>query len=355
MISKKITLLLTLLLVTVCSFFSTTAFAENQLILFYGQGCPHCGKVLEYLQSSPLKDSVVLKEIYFDHANAELYNSTLDSLSIPLAERGVPILVSGELYLVGDQPIIDYLDSLSSPSPSTPSPTPAPQPASSFSLTIFAVIMAALVDAINPCAFAVLIILMTTVLASGQKKRALATGLAFTTSIFFSYLLMGLGLYQALSLGNLSQIFFKIIGYLALTLGLFNLKDYFWYGKGFLMEVPLAWRPRLQSLLKSVTSPTGAFAIGFVVSLFLLPCTSGPYLVILGMLAHQETYLTAFAYLVLYNLIFVLPMLVITYGVSHGLDPQRLEQIRRGKLRLLHLIAALVLIGMGLALILGWL
>jgi cytochrome c biogenesis protein CcdA len=47
------------------------------------------------------------------------------------------------------------------------------------------------------------------------------------------------------------------------------------------MEVPLAWRPAMHKIIKKATSPIGAFIVGFVVSLFLLPCTSGPYITIL--------------------------------------------------------------------------
>ena len=50
------------------------------------------------------------------------------------------------------------------------------------------------------------------------------------------------------------------------------------------MEVPLSWRPKMMKLIQSVISPCGAFVIGILVSLFLLPCSSGPYMVILGLL-----------------------------------------------------------------------
>jgi cytochrome c biogenesis protein CcdA len=188
---------------------------------------------------------------------------------------------------------------------------------------------------------------MTTVLASGKAKKALKSGLAFSTSIFISYFLMGIGLYKALSISGYTDLVFKIIGVLAIILGLFNLKDAVWYGKGFIMEVPLSWRPKLKELIKSITSPIVAFFIGFAVSLILLPCTSGPYIVILGLLAHSETMVKAIAYLLLYNVIFVSPMLAITILVYRGLKPEKLEKVRQKNLRLLHLIAGLILLALG--------
>ena len=87
----------------------------------------------------------------------------------------------------------------------------------------------------------------------------------------------------------------------------------------------MSWRPKLQGLIKSVTSPLGAFLIGFLVSLFLLPCTSGPYIVILGMLAERAQRVQAIMYLILYNAIFVSPMILISWLVYKGLDPKKVE------------------------------
>jgi len=227
------------------------------------------------------------------------------------------------------------------------------------SLTLGAVVSAAIVDAINPCAFAVLIILLTTIAACHNRRRALLAGLAFSASIYISYLLMGIGLFTAIQAAHLSRIFYLIVGILAIFIGLFNLKDYFWYGKWFIMEVPLSWRPRLKSLITSVTSVLGAFLIGFLVSLFLLPCTSGPYIVILGLLSNVATRNIAFLLLLLYNFIFILPMLGITLAVYFGFTTtEKTDEWRRRKLKLLHLIAGLIILCLGLGMLValkfGW-
>jgi cytochrome c biogenesis protein CcdA len=344
-------------------FFSSVVEAENQIVFFYGQGCPHCAVVEEYFTDNNILSSypIVIKEIYGNPQNAVEFTATMEALSIPQNEQGVPAVVIGDQVLMGDKPIIDnftkladaFLASNANQAP-TPAPTQDPTNSQSHSLTLLMVIGAALVDAINPCAFAVLIILMTTVLAAGSAVKALKTGLAFSLAIFISYFLMGMGLYQAIHVVGLSSLFMKIVGGLAIILGLLNLKDYFWYGKGVLMEVPLSWRPKMKSLIHSITSPVGAFLIGFLVSLFLLPCTSGPYIVILGMLADTTKQLEAAMYLLLYNFIFVLPMIVITFLVYRGLNPEKLEKLRQTKLRTLHLIAGVILILMGLALLTGF-
>jgi cytochrome c biogenesis protein CcdA len=271
------------------------------------------------------------------------------------------MVIIGNKVLVGDKPIIEsfipeannFLEKRGTVTQNGQN-TSKEEKIQKPDLTLAAVIAGSLVDAINPCEFAVLIILMTTILASGNARKALKAGLAFSLSIFISYLLMGLGLYKALSLGGVAGGFFKIVGFLAIILGVLNLKDYFWYGKGFLMEVPMSWRPRLKNLIGSVASPGGAFAIGFLVSLFLLPCTSGPYIVILGMLAKKVFDAQAIAYLLLYNLIFVSPMVLISLAVYKGFDPAKAEEIRQKRLRTLHLIAGIVMIAMGTVILVGW-
>jgi len=229
---------------------------------------------------------------------------------------------------------------------------------SSLNLTTWAVVCGAALDAINPCEFAILILLMASMLYSGQsRKRALWTGLSFVAAIFVAYFAMGVSFFELIRTYTLSfsDYFYRIIGILAIILGLLNIKDFFWYGGGgFLMEVPQSWRPRMKGLVKRITSPWGAFLTGLLVSLFLLPCTSGPYVIILGMLAGKTTMAKAILYLILYNIIFVLPMLAIVFAVYFGLPPEKAEQWRQKKLRLLHLIAGIILLGLGVVILAGW-
>lgn len=338
---------------------------EKTIYYFYGQGCGHCAEVNRYFEENGLYEKYPIKklEIYGNRDNAVLFNITLNKLDYPTDRRGVPTMIIGSKVLVGSDFIIDNFEGevqafLESDEPSivddpTPEPEPKPNDNDGFqgteNLTIAAVIGASLVDAINPCAFAVLILLMTTILATsvGNAKKALKAGLAFASSIFISYFLMGLGLYKAIGhAGQADKIFIFISG-LAILMGLLNLKDAIWYGKVFLVEVPMSWRPKLKSIISSVTTPAGAFLVGFSVSLFLLPCTSGPYIVILGLLANTATQTKAVLYLLLYNLVFVSPMIAITFLVYKGLKPEKLERIRQKHLRTLHLIAGIILLGIG--------
>lgn len=340
------------------------AYHSQKIYFFYGIGCSHCSKVMDYFEKEDLfnKYPIEKKEIYFDGDNAFLFNEILTDLGIEETSRGVPTVVIGKKVLIGDKPIINsfvveadkFLKEVNKSQNHKLTSKVSKKSSKPLDLTLAAILLGAMVDAINPCEFAVLIILMTTILATGNPRKALRAGLAFAASIFISYFLMGLGLYKALNLGGFSSWFFKLIGWIAFILGLLNIKDYFWYGKGFLMEVPLSWRPRMKKLIYSVTSPIGAFFIGFLVSLFLLPCTSGPYIVILGMLAKKVFDTQAVLYLILYNLIFISPMILISFAVYKGFDPAKAEKIRQKRLRTLHLIAGIIMLIMAVVILMGW-
>lgn len=336
--------------------FTQLVYAEtDKAILFYGQGCPHCVKIEEYIRNNDLDLEIEKKEVYQNQENAKEFNNICDQEEISLMDRGVPLLYSKGECFIGEKQITLYLQQYEILDKNNILNRNSAEIKKNISesLTLPILIGAAFVDSINPCEFAVLLILMTTILAAGTRKRALLSGIAYSVSIFISYFLMGIGLYSIVSSVETSTFFIKIIGWIAIILGILNLKDFFWYGKFFIMEVPLSWRPKLKAIVRSITGPISAFLIGFLVSLFLLPCTSGPYIVIIGMLGHTETYFEAIMLLVLYNLIFILPMVGITIGVYFGINVEKAEETRTKNLRILHLIAGVIMLGMGTVLVSG--
>jgi len=220
-------------------------------------------------------------------------------------------------------------------------------------VTLPAVLGAAAVDAVNPCAFAVLSLLLGTILIGDKSRRkVVAAGLAFTLSTFISYMCIGFGLLVVIQISGFQYYLYITIGILATLAGLWNLKDFLWYGKWFLIEVPKTWQPKLKQVTKGVSSVPGAFAVGFVISLFLLPCTSGPYVAIIGMLSSTTDRTQGILLLLLYNLIFILPFVFITLLVGFGLTTTaRVESWRRAKLSKLHLITGVVMFGLGLTML----
>jgi cytochrome c biogenesis protein CcdA/glutaredoxin len=336
---------------------------------FYGQGCPHCGAVeshLETLEKAYPDLKIKRFEIYNNRSNLLVLQDYFETYNVPNEYRGVPIVFISDQYLVGDSPIINTLESLINAVGSAECPvingingtgegggkSGLEEIGFKFYLTI---ISAAFVDSINPCAIAVLLILMGALLLAADKRRAFLTGIAFTISIYIIYFLFGLGLFSALQISGLSYWFYKIVGAIAIVIGLANIKDYFWYGAGgFVMEIPRAWRPTLKGLLGKVTSPLGGFLMGFIVCFFELPCTGGPYLFVLGLLAERTTQLMAIPILLLYNLVFILPLIAITIILYFGYSSVgKTNEWKDKNIRMLHLIAGIVMLVLGLLVVFG--
>ncbi|MDX2007850.1 MAG: cytochrome c biogenesis protein CcdA, partial [Meiothermus sp.] len=285
------------------------------LYYFWGEGCPHCAKVAGFLPSIEQRYPWLRLErfeIYRNRENLLRLNALFDQYQVPQNEQGIPAVFIGGRYLVGDTPILKYLESLvlshrgatcptlagtgvTSP---TATPTSSPSLGLPFLLTLLG---AALVDSINPCAIAVILLLFGGLMIfedAEDRRRVLRTGLAFTLGIFLAYVLFGLGILSALRFTSAAGWFKTAVGALAILIGLANLKDYFWYGGGgFVTEIPRRWRPALFSLIRRATDPPVAFVTGAAVTLFELPCTGGPYLFVLGLMAQRSSQLEALPYL----------------------------------------------------------
>lgn len=221
----------------------------------------------------------------------------------------------------------------------------------------------ALVDSINPCAIAVLAMVLITILIQNptRRKKVLYAGLAFVASVYIGYLFYGIVIVQLLRtfnewMLNYSSIFYKGLAILAMTIGALNIKDYFMYKPGSIgTEMPIFMRSKVKKIISKITSPKGAFIIGFLVTIFLLPCTIGPYIIASGILSEKGV-LGSIPWLLYYNVIFIIPMLIIVGLIYFGFS--RVEEVSGWKernIRSLHLIAGILLFLVGLALLFGWL
>jgi glutaredoxin len=86
---------------------------QNELTLFYGDGCPHCALVEAYLKENPPKFNLKQKEVYYNEANQKELTLRAKTCGLPLNEIGVPFLWTGSNCIIGDQPIINYFKQLS--------------------------------------------------------------------------------------------------------------------------------------------------------------------------------------------------------------------------------------------------
>jgi len=217
----------------------------------------------------------------------------------------------------------------------------------------------ALADSVNPCALAVLMMMLIAIITynPGDKKAILLSGLCFVASVLVMYMIYGVLIVKFFDIiqnfksiqSIITPILSLVMGIFSLILGILEIKDFFAYKPGSLgTEMPLNLRPKVQKLIAKITSPWGAFTLGMFVTLFLLPCTIGPYFILGGLISTGSTNIsTMFPYLLLYNLIFVLPMLLVTIVIFLGV--KNIDDVKNWKdknVRILHLIAGILLTGL---------
>jgi cytochrome c biogenesis protein CcdA len=223
-------------------------------------------------------------------------------------------------------------------------------------LTLGIVVAAALLDSINPCVFGVLIFLlayMTTVFKN--KTRMLLAGIIYIVAVYITYLLIGIGILTVATSTGLATSFYWFAALLAIAAGLFEIKDYFWYGKGFSLQMLPGGAERIKKMTKSFEKletkhPILSLGLAFVLGIFVvfveLPCTGAPYLAIIGLLTAGE-FGSGIPLLLLYNLIFILPLIVIVGLVYFGHTSNALEKWRKKHRGLMRLGVGLFLLALG--------
>ncbi len=222
------------------------------------------------------------------------------------------------------------------------------------SVTITTVISAAAIDSINPCAIAVLVFLITFLSVLKSPKKMLIIGLIYIAIVYITYFLAGLGILAALGVASstITLTIFKLSAVLLIILGLLNIKDFFWYGQGLSLSIPESKKPTIEKYVKKASIPA-AIILGLLVSAFELPCTGGVYIAILSLLAVKTSYTTGILYLLLYNLIFVLPLIVILLVVYYGYSSKKIEEMRKQSRSWLRLIIGLLMLVFGILILAG--
>lgn len=171
--------------------------------------------------------------------------------------------------------------------------------------------VAALIDSVNPCAFSILILTIAFLFSIGTLRSGIMRiGSSYIAGIFVVYILIGLGILQTLHLFATPHFMAKVGASLLIALGAINLLNEFFPAFPIKLRIPHAAHRKMAELVEKGSMPT-AFLLGGLVGLCEFPCTGGPYLMVLGLLHDQATYLKGLGYLFLYNAIFVLPLIII--------------------------------------------
>jgi hypothetical protein len=224
-----------------------------------------------------------------------------------------------------------------------------------FSLPVFTVVIAGL-DAFNPCAFFVLLFLLSLLIHAGSRARMLFIGSVFlfvSGLIYFLFMAAWLNVFRWL--GEIALVT-TAAGVLAIVIALINIKDYFWFKKGISLSIPDTAKPglyqRVRGLLRADSLPAltlGTIALAIAANSYELLCTAGFPMIYTRLLTLSELPpWQHYAYLAFYNVVYVIPLLVITVVFTYTLGSRKLSEPEG---RLLKLLSGTMMLGLGILLI----
>jgi cytochrome c biogenesis protein CcdA len=238
-----------------------------------------------------------------------------------------------------------------------------------------AVVLAGLADGINPCAFTVIVFFMSFLALQGYRKREIfLIGSAFILAVFLTYLGLGLGIfnffYRFRGFWLIGRLFNWAVGIFCIVLGIFAIYDLILYRKsgstdGMLLQLPKPVKESIHRVVgffyrrsprekKENVKPhlfklvASAFLTGFLVSLLEAVCTGQVYLpTITFVLKTTELKMQAWGYLLLYNIMFVLPLAGVFALALLGTSSQQFAFFLKKRLGLIKIFMAVLFFSMG--------
>jgi hypothetical protein len=325
----------------------------------------HQEKVL--IKTGPRGDSDLLKKLLTNDNLDDILKDTEYELIKPI-EVAIPgkeiefehgIIIDDWIFQWNGEGITPPVAPTTPVEPTTPVAPTTPVEPTKPTLTLPKILSLAGADAINPCAFAVLLLMLVSISAynPGNRRSVLYAGLAFIGAVLAMYFVYGVLLvrfYQEIQqLKGVGDWIYRGVSVAAIVFGALNIRDFVRYKPGGIgTEMPLFMRPRVRKILNSITSTKGAFVTGLLVTFFLLPCTIGPYVIASQIIANVPL-AEGVPLLLLYNLVFIIPLIIIVSGVYIGTS--RIQDFYLWKERnisKMHLIAGSILLGLGIFMLL---
>ena len=340
---------------------------------FHKQGCQKCARAVKILKSLQAKYS----NIVVDKRNAKTEQTLLEAMGIlykvsETKRMTTPAIFIGNTALIGElneQELENTIQKHLKTGVESRLKEAEGQLGTAESeivnrfhgFGILTVAGAGLLDGVNPCAFATIVFFISYMnLVGRRRKEMLIAGGAFALAVFVTYLLLGIGTLSFMNYLNRFSGVATCVYLIAamLTFGLAGLSLYDAVKakqgktKDILLQLPLALKQRIHKVIREQTRTSGiivgAIVIGFVISALELVCTGQVYLPTLTFVSGIEGMrANAIAYLLLYNFMFIVPLLVVFGCVFWGTTSAQLGGVLQQHLVTVKIAISVLLFGLG--------
>ncbi len=224
------------------------------------------------------------------------------------------------------------------------------------SLPLIGMILGLLDGGFNPCALSVLFFLIAYLMTLGSRRKCLIIGLIYSFMVFLVYFSFMYGILKVIYIIGYLELIKNMVGIVLVILGVIEIKDFFFYGKWISLEIPKFAKPTIEKLVKAATIPS-ALLLGFLVSLVEIPCAGAFPFVYTTLLASRNIQgIENILYIAWYNIFFVLPLITLTLIFYFGFAKVEEAEKKRIELRkYMRLVAGIVMIVLGVAMLMRWL
>ena len=210
------------------------------------------------------------------------------------------------------------------------------------------VLISALLDSVHPCSFSILLITIAFLFGiQVSRKKILQLGGTYIVGIFTAYFLIGLGMLKVLHLFNTPHFMGKLGATILIVFGVINLLNRFFPAFPIKLKIPKIAHSSMGKLMDKASFPA-VFGLGLLVGVCQFPCMGGPYLMVIGLLRDQVTYMSGFSYLLLYNLILILPLVVVLFISADKLLVDKMQIWKRDNINGLKLWSGIIMIIIGI-------
>jgi cytochrome c biogenesis protein CcdA len=219
---------------------------------------------------------------------------------------------------------------------------------------LYLVLINGLIDSFNPCAIGVLIFYLALILSLKVERKLFITfGLFYILATYVTYLFIGFGIFHVIHLFGVHNFFGWAAAFLILILGLFNLKEFFWPSWNIPLLTAFFNRCRLPKWKPEITI-LSAIALGFLIGICEFPCSGAIYLATISLLTVRETFWQGIGYLLIYNVMFVLPLVIIFLSTGNKAVFEFMQKLNSKTFTLVKLIMGISMIVSGILLLI-WL
>ncbi|TSD03430.1 MAG: cytochrome c bioproteinis protein, transmembrane region [Parcubacteria group bacterium Athens0714_16] len=210
------------------------------------------------------------------------------------------------------------------------------------------ILVSAILDSVHPCSFSILLITIAFLFGMQMtRKKILQIGGTYIAGIFTAYLLIGLGILKILHLFNTPHFMGKLGATLLIVFGIINLVNYLFPKFPLKLKIPSVSHTAMGRLMEKASFPA-AFGLGLLVGICQFPCMGGPYLMVIGLLRDQVTYFSGFGYLVLYNLILILPLIAVLWITADKTIVDKIQEWKKTNMKGVKFWAGLAMIIIGI-------